>query len=48
MAVNLAEKNLEAISNTIAILEQQENPDEKKLKELREQRDLILKDLNLK
>ena len=47
MAVNLAESNLQAISNTIAILEKEENPDEKKLKELRKERDIILRDLNL-
>ncbi|WP_295722447.1 hypothetical protein [uncultured Methanobrevibacter sp.] len=48
MAINLAESNLEAISQTIAILEKQDSPDEKKLKKLREERDIILKDLNLK
>lgn len=32
MAVNLAESNLQAISNTIAILEKEENPDEKNWK----------------
>ncbi len=48
MAINLAESNLQAISNTIAILEKQDSPDEKKLQKLRKERDIILEDLNLK
>ncbi len=48
MAINLAESNLEALSNTIAILEKQDSPDEKQLEKLRKERDIILKDLNLK
>lgn len=47
MAINLLEQNLEAITQTLAILQKEGCNDEKILNELREERDKILKDLKL-
>ena len=47
MAINQLESNLAAITRTIAQLEKDGCTDEKILNELREERDKILKDLNL-
>ncbi len=47
MVINQLESNLEAITRTIAKLKQEGCTDEKVLGELREERDKILKDLNL-
>lgn len=47
MAINLLEQNLEAITQTLARLQKEGCNDEKILNELREERDKILKDLNL-
>ncbi|MCF0226663.1 MAG: hypothetical protein HUK28_05045 [Methanobrevibacter sp.] len=47
MAVNQLESNLEAITRTIAHLKQTGCTDEKKLNELREERDKILSDLKI-
>ena len=47
MSINQLESNLEAITRTIAKLEKDGCTDENVLKELREERDKILKDLNL-
>lgn len=47
MAINQLEENLEAITRTIEQLKRDGCNDEKVLNELREQRDKILKDLNL-
>ena len=47
MAINQLERNLEAITRTLAQLEKDGCTDEKILNELREERDKILKDLNL-
>ncbi|WP_299521715.1 hypothetical protein [uncultured Methanobrevibacter sp.] len=47
MAINLLEQNLEAITHTLAKLQQEGCSDEKILNELREERDKILKDLKL-
>jgi len=48
MAINQLESNLEAITLTIAHLEKKENCDEKLLKELKKEREKLLKDLNIK
>lgn len=47
MAINQLESNLEAITRTIAQLKKDGCSDEKVLNELRQERDKILKDLNL-
>ena len=47
MAINQLESNLEAITRTLAQLEKDGCNDEKIINELREERDKILKDLNL-
>ena len=47
MAINQLESNLEAITRTIAQLKRDGCSDEKLLNELREEREKILKDLNL-
>ena len=47
MAINQLESNLSAITRTIAQLEKDGCTDEKILNELREEREKILKDLNL-
>ena len=47
MAINQLESNLEAITRTIAQLKKDVCNDEKILNELREEREKILKDLNL-
>jgi flagellar hook-associated protein FlgK len=47
MAINQLESNLAAITRTIAQLEKDGCTDEKILNELREERDKILKDLNI-
>ncbi len=47
MAINLLEQNLEAVTQTLAMLERDGCNDEKILNELREERDKILKDLKL-
>ena len=47
MAINQLESNLEAITRTIAQLKKDGCSDEKILNELREEREKIIKDLNL-
>ena len=47
MAINQLEENLEAITRTIEQLKRDGCNDEKVLNELREERDKILKDLNV-
>ncbi len=47
MAINPLESNLEAITRTIAHLKKSGCNDEKKLNELREERDRILNDLKI-
>jgi len=47
MAINQLESNLEAITRTIAQLKKDGCTDEKILGELRQEREKILKDLNL-
>ena len=47
MSINQLESNLEAITRTIAQLKKDGCTDEKILNELYEERDKILKDLNL-
>jgi flagellar hook-associated protein FlgK len=47
IAINQLESNLEAITRTIAQLKKDGCTDEKILNELREEREKILKDLNL-
>ena len=47
MPQNVTEQTLEGLTITIARIEEQDNPDEKVLKVLKENRDLILKRLNL-
>ena len=47
MAINQLESTLEAITRTIAQLKKDGCTDEKILNELREERDKILKDLNM-
>jgi len=47
MAINQLESNLEAITRTIAHLEKENCTDEKLLKELKKERDRLLKDLNI-
>ena len=47
MAIKQLESNLEAITRTLAQLKKDGCTDEKILKELREEREKILKDLNL-
>ena len=47
MAINHVESNVGAITRTLAQLEKDGCTDEKILNELREERDKILKDLNL-
>ncbi|WP_295613328.1 hypothetical protein [uncultured Methanobrevibacter sp.] len=47
MSINQLESNLEAITRTIVQLKKDGCTDEKLLRELREEREKILKDLNL-
>ena len=47
MSINQLESNLEAVTRTIAQLKKDGFTDEKLLNELREEREKILKDLNL-
>lgn len=47
MAINQLESNLEAITRTIAQLKRDGCSDENLLNELRDEREKILKDLNL-
>lgn len=47
MAINHLESNLEAITRTIAQLKKDGCEDEKKLNELRKERDKILSDLKI-
>jgi flagellar hook-associated protein FlgK len=47
MAINQLEENLEAITRTIEKLKRDGCKDEEILNDLRQQRDKILKDLNL-
>ncbi len=47
MAINQLEENLEAITRTIEQLKKDGCTDEKILNDLREERDKLLKDLNL-
>lgn len=48
MAINQLESTLQAITTSIAALENSDNPDETLLKELRKERDSILSELNVK
>ena len=47
MSINQLESNLEAVTRTISQLKKDGCTDEKLLNELREEREKILKDLNL-
>ncbi|WP_297981737.1 hypothetical protein [uncultured Methanobrevibacter sp.] len=47
MAINQLESTLQAITHTLAKLEKEGCNDEKLLKELRQERDKILSELNL-
>lgn len=47
MSVNIKESNLEAITHTIAYMEKKEECDEYVLKKLKEERDRLLKELNV-
>ena len=47
MAINQLESNLEAITRTLAQLKKDGCTDEKILNQLREEREKLLKDLNL-
>lgn len=48
MAINQLESNLEAITIMLAYLEKEKCHDDKLLKELKKERDMLLKDLKLK
>ncbi|MPL71311.1 hypothetical protein SDC9_17085 [bioreactor metagenome] len=48
MPINQLETNLSAITTTIAYLEKKGCTDQKILKSLKDERDRLLKDLNLK
>ena len=48
MPINQLESNLESITVTIAYLEKEKDCNENLLKELKKERDRLLKDLNLK
>jgi ribosomal 50S subunit-associated protein YjgA (DUF615 family) len=47
MSVNIKEANLEAITHTIAYMEKKGEYDKYVLKKLKEERDRLLKDLNV-
>jgi hypothetical protein len=47
MPINQTETNLEAITVTIAFLERQEDKDEELLKKLKDERQTILKKMNV-
>jgi ribosomal 50S subunit-associated protein YjgA (DUF615 family) len=47
LSVNIKEANLEAITHSIAFMEKDENCDQKLLKKLKEERDKLLKELNV-
>ena len=47
MSINQNEANLEAITVTIAYLEKKGNCDEKILQELKDERDRLLRELNV-
>lgn len=47
MPINIKEANLEAITHTIALMEKKEDYDEYVLKKLKEERDRLLKELNV-
>jgi hypothetical protein len=47
VSVNIKEANLEAITHTIAYMEKKEDHDEYVLKKLKEERDRLLKELNV-
>jgi hypothetical protein len=47
MPINQTETNLEAITVTIAFLEKQEDRDEELLKKLKDERQTILKKMNV-
>ncbi len=47
MSVNIKEANLEAITHSIAFMEKDENCDKDLLKKLKEERDKLLKELNV-
>jgi ribosomal 50S subunit-associated protein YjgA (DUF615 family) len=47
MSVNIKEANLEAITHSIAFMEKDENCDKELLKKLKEERDKLLKELNV-
>jgi len=47
MTINQLESNLQAITQTIAFLENQNNFDENLLEELKKERNKLLKDINI-
>lgn len=47
MSVNIKEANLEAITHSIVFMEKDENCDKDLLKKLKEERDKLLKELNV-
>lgn len=47
MSVNIKEANLQAITHTIAYMEKKEDHDKYVLKKLKEERDRLLKELNV-
>lgn len=47
MSINIKEANLEAITHSIAFMEKDENCDKELLKKLKEERDKLLKELNV-
>jgi hypothetical protein len=47
VSINIKEANLEAITHTIAFMEKKDDHDEYVLKKLKEERDRILKELNV-
>jgi len=47
MSVNIKEANLEAMTHSIAFMEKDENCDIELLKKLKEERDKLLKELNV-
>jgi flagellar basal body-associated protein FliL len=47
MSVNIKEANLEAMTHSIAFMEKDENCDKELLKKLKEERNKLLKELNV-
>lgn len=47
MSVNIKEANLEAITHSIALMEKDENCDKELLRKLKEERNKLLKELNV-